>query len=156
MSSFLLARASWQDLWGEFWVERGMSKNTSNISRSINSINLKIDCLTFYWFYNLGVEIFSEREVIEKEGVGEFWKFFCLGGRTWLTLGKERFTWATRGKGKLYRLTVNWTSSKTVVKDFPYTLRAFHWLLQVYSIKQNMHISQELDFLCITLQCHGI
>ena len=47
----------------------------------------------------------------------------CLGGDKWLTLGKEGFDWGTRGMEKLYRLTIKWTSSKTVVKDFPYTLR---------------------------------
>ena len=41
----------------------------------------------------------------------------------WLTLGKERFAWGTKGIGKLYKLTIKWTSSKTVVKGFPYTLR---------------------------------
>ena len=33
------------------------------------------------------------------------------------------FAWRTRGRGKLYRLTIKSTSSTTVVKDFPYTLR---------------------------------
>ena len=57
---------------------------------------------------------------------GEFWKLFCLTweGSKWLTLGKEEFVWGTRGREKLYRLTRKWTSSKKVVKDFPYNLNA--------------------------------
>ena len=46
---------------------------------------------------------------------GEFWKLFCLGGGEWLTLGKEEFTWGTSGR-KLYRLTIKWTWSKTVLR----------------------------------------
>ena len=38
-----------------------------------------------------------------------------------ITLGTEGFSWGTRGRGKLYRLTVKWTSSKTVAKGFLYT-----------------------------------
>ena len=30
----------------------------------------------------------------------------------------------------------------------------FHWLLQVYCVTEKMHISQELAFLWITIQCH--
>ena len=30
MSNFLLPRALWQELGGEFWVERGMSESASN------------------------------------------------------------------------------------------------------------------------------
>ena len=71
---------------------------------------------------NLGVEISSKKWIWQKKR-GEFWKLFCLGGGKWHTLGKEGFTWGTRGRGKLYRLTIKWTSSKTVAKDFPYTLR---------------------------------
>ena len=44
------------------------------------------------------------------------------GGKR-LTLGKEGFAWGTRSRGKLYRFTIKWTSSKTGVKDFPYTLK---------------------------------
>ena len=43
-----------------------------------------------------------------------------MGGSKWLTFG---FAWETRGRENLYRLPLKWTSSKTVVKVFPYTLR---------------------------------
>ena len=51
------------------------------------------------------------------------------------------------------KLTVKWFSSKTVVKDFPYTLRvpSTDWFK---SVAQKMHISQELAFCWITLQCY--
>ena len=52
-------------------------------------------------------------------------------------LGKEGFTW---GKG-LSRFSLHLKST-------------FHLLLQVYYVTQKMHISQELAFLSITLQCH--
>ena len=79
-------------------------------------------------------------------------------GVKWLTLRKEGFAWGTRGRGKLYRLTIKWTSSKIVVKDFPYTLRVPSTgyiksnLLHISSGK--MHISQELAFLWIAFKCH--
>ena len=66
---------------------------------------------------------YSQKRGVNRKRRGEFWKFFCLGGGKWLTLGKEEFVWGTRGRGKLYRLIIKWTSFKTVVKDFPYTLR---------------------------------
>ena len=46
-----------------------------------------------------------------------------MGRGKWLTLGKEESTWETGGSGRLCRLTIKWTSSKTVFKDFPNTLR---------------------------------
>ena len=52
-----------------------------------------------------------------------FWKFEGWEGGKWLDFGKEEFVWETKGRGKLYRLTIKWASSKTVVKDFPHTLR---------------------------------
>ena len=64
----------------------------------------------------------------------------------WLTLVSEGFVWWTRCRGKLYRLTIKWTSSKTVVKDFPCTLRALY-IDSFKSIKpQKMDISQKLVF----------
>ena len=38
-------------------------------------------------------------------------------------LGKEVFVWETGVRRKLYRLTIKWTLSKTVFKDFSNTLR---------------------------------
>ena len=70
----------------------------------------------------------------------------------WLTLGKEEFAWGTRGRGKLYRLTIKWISSKLSRLSLHFK-STFHWLLQVYCITQKMHISQVLAFLWITPQC---
>ena len=47
-----------------------------------------------------------------------------LPGRGQMTyLGEGRVYLGNQGQGKVYRLTTKLTSSKTVVKDFPYTLR---------------------------------
>ena len=70
------------------------------------------------------------------------------------TLGKEEFAWETGGRGKLCRLTIKWTSSKIVVKDFPYTLRVLFTDCFKSTASQKKYISQELAFLSITLQCH--
>ena len=95
-------------------------------------------------------EISSKRGVSRKRG-GGFESCSGWEGGKWFTLGKEGFTCGTRSSGKLYRLTIEWTSSKAVFKDFPYTLRVPSSLLRVYCITQKMHISQELAFLWITL-----
>ena len=47
----------------------------------------------------------------------------CLEGGKWFTLGKEGFAWGTGGREKQYRLTITWTSSKTVFRHFPDILR---------------------------------
>ena len=44
------------------------------------------------------------------------------GGNSTFYLG-EGFAWGIRSRGKLCRLTIKWTLSKTFAKDFPYTLR---------------------------------
>ena len=64
----------------------------------------------------------QKRGVSRKRG-WEFWKLFNLGKGKSLTLRKEVFAWVTRGRGELYRLTIECTSSKTFVKDFLYTLK---------------------------------
>ena len=47
---------------------------------------------------------------------GRGWKLLYLWAGKWLILGKEGFSWGTRSRGKLYRLTIKWT-------NFSYTLR---------------------------------
>ena len=108
------------------------------------------------WWEELG----GKKGVSQKKR-GKFWKLFCLGGGKWLTLGKEGFAWGTRGTGKLYRLTIKCTSSKIVVKDFPYTLRVpstdcFNSIASQKKTKKQKqkHIFQELALLWNTIQCH--
>ena len=87
---------------------------------------------------NLGVEISSKSVVKNNDSVEhvwkvllnvllivllvKFWKMFCLREGKWHTLGKEGFAWGNRGREKICRLTIKWTSSKTVAKDFLYAL----------------------------------
>ena len=62
---------------------------------------------TVYHFVdsNLGVEISSKRRVNRKrEGVLE--AVLPVRGGKRLTLGKGGFAWGTRGRRKLYRLTI--------------------------------------------------
>ena len=107
---------------------------------------------TVYRFvdFNLGAEIVIWR--INRKRRGEFWKMFCLEGRRMTYLGERRFFLGDQRQGKLYRLTIKWTWSKTSVKDFHLHFKyTFHWLLQVYCITHKMHISQEFAFLCGSL-----
>ena len=53
----------------------------------------------------------------------EVWKLFSLGGRQMTYFGEGSVCLGDQGREKLYRLTIKWTSFKTVVEDFPYTLR---------------------------------
>ena len=71
---------------------------------------------------------------------------FAWEGREWLTWGKEGFSWRTGGRENLYsRLTIKWTSSKTVFKDIHYTLTApsinCFWK-SIYCITQKINISE--------------
>ena len=65
-----------------------------------------------------------KRKRAEVGGGGwELYGLFYLRGGKWLTWWKESFGSGTKGTRKLYQLTIKKTSSKTVVKDFSYTLR---------------------------------
>ena len=83
---------------------------------------------------------FSWYSCLEEGGV------FAWEGREWLTWGKEGFSWRTGGRENLYsRLTIKWTSSKTVFKDIHYTLTApsinCFWK-SIYCITQKINISE--------------
>ena len=64
----------------------------------------------------------------QKRGInrkrGGVLEIVLLGRGQMTNLGEGRIClWEARGRGKLYRLTIKRTSSKTVAKDFLYTLR---------------------------------
>ena len=105
------------------------------------------DCLPFCWFWSGSWDILKIDELTEKER--DFRKLFWLGGGggEMTYLGKEGFACGTRGMGKLYRVTIRWTVSKTVLKDFPYTLRVPSTDCFKSIASQKKHIIQEWAFL---------
>ena len=88
------------------------------------------------------------QETRESFGSCSFWE----GGK-WLTLGRKCLP-EGQGVGQTmqinYKMNLIQDSCQRLSLNFNST---FHWLLQVYCIKQKMHISQESAFLSITLPC---
>ena len=64
----------------------------------------------------------QKRGVNRKRG-GSFWSCSAWEGANNLPWGKKSLPGGPGVGEKLYRLTIKWTSSKTVAKDFPYSLR---------------------------------
>ena len=70
-------------------------------------------------------------------------------------LGKEGFAWRVRGRGNLYRLTINKLHPRQFLNIFPHTLRVpYTDCFKSIAPHEKMHISQELFFLWINLPCH--
>ena len=91
---------------------------------------------------------------VNRKRGGSFGSCSALEGSNDLPWGRKEFTWGTRSRGKQYKLTIKWTSSKTVVKDFPYTFRVPSVITSSLLHHTKMNISEGLAFLWITLQWH--
>ena len=98
--------------WGKSSRIRVIIKTVYNFVDSKLEISSKVE-----WKY------FQERELNNKRR-GRYGVALPVRWNKWVTLEKKIFSWGTRGREKLYRLTTKWTSFKAAVKDFSYTLRA--------------------------------
>ena len=77
---------------------------------------------------------------------GEFWKLFFMWGAKWLTFGKEVFQLGTKGRGKLIKSTIKWTSYKLAFKNFLNTLRV---LLLTSSGSLMYHTNNSYFWICL-------
>ena len=104
------------------------------------------DCLPFCCFWPESWDILNKGGVNRKRG-GVLAVVLLRGEDKWLmTYFGEGVTIQINYKIKLIQ-----DSCQQFSLQF---MNNFHWLLQVYCITQEMHISQELAFLCITLPSH--
>ena len=125
------------------WEKRGIGKGCIEIEDWGTSEHLywgpkKISCkacLVFYCFFGAKRIAFKSSIFFHPLIVEFFWFAYDSNSRkgntprllpiyprgeqmTYVGDVKECFAWGTSGRGKLYRLTKKWTSSKTFFEDF--------------------------------------